>query len=96
MIRALPGYLDIRNQKDTLSLQMSDLQKREAVLDANKEYYKSKENLDRLARLQLNYKKPDENVVFVYERGGASSPSPTPIVKREKNWLEWLVEKLGI
>ncbi len=42
--------------------------------------------LEREAKTRLNYKLPDENVVFVYEKTAEIVPPPTQI---EANWHKW-------
>ena len=57
--------------------------------------------LERLARLRLNYKKPDENVVFIYRNQSNAETSPTaspPLLANQPAWWEvvwqWLSNKI--
>ncbi len=57
-----------------LEEQIAILQRQKAEFAQKKSYFQSDSYLEQQARLKLNYKKPNENVVFIYNQ----TPTPTP------------------
>lgn len=67
-------------------------------LEKNREYSKSEAFLEKQLRLKLNYKKPDENVVFVYRTGQSSDQTTDSNDAQEKGlrgWLKWWRNLIG-
>jgi len=91
--RTVPAYLKARKELSAIRAQEQVVARRNDELEANYDYRQSREYQERQARLQLNYKKPDEKVVYVYDR---ASVSPSPLVQPRKSWIQWLKEKLGL
>ncbi len=69
-------------------------------LEKLSDYLKSDAYLERQARLKLNYKKPDEKVVFVYQSANTQNSTPklenisnSKFVTNLKGWWRYLVNK---
>ena len=92
-IRSVPPYLAARKELAAIRSQQERLSQGASELADNEEYYKSTEYQERIARLEYNYKKPDEHVVYVYDRAPAV---PVPVAPDKKSWLDYLKEKLGL
>lgn len=56
----------VNKETDNLKRKIDETNKTVAELENSKEYLQNPAYLERQARLRLNYKKPDEKVVFVY------------------------------
>lgn len=80
---------EITNQKNKID----EVEKSIADLQKSKEYLKTDSYIEKQARLRLNYKKPDENVVFVYSDSGSRISKDKQEIKRgfifPENWLKW-------
>jgi len=96
-IRSMSPYLEAKKELQITKSQQAIAEQRIGALTANKDYYQSREYLERQARIRLNYKKPGEKVVYVYDRSSpSSSPASGPLAPEHKSWLEWIMEMLGI
>jgi hypothetical protein len=81
----------VRREIGNIGQKINDLNKASATLEKTKAYYESEAFLERLLRLKLNYKKPDENVVFVYKnKYNQNSDNSVESGKDLKNWQKWL------
>lgn len=91
-ILKLEGPLStVRREIGNMNQKMSDLNKASANMEKTKTYYESDAFLERLLRLKLNYKKPDENVVFVYKsKYEQGSETASESGRDLKNWQKWL------
>lgn len=56
----------VRKELKNLNQKIDEVEKSSLELEKLSDYLKSNAYLERQARLKLNYKKPDEKVIFVY------------------------------
>ena len=84
MIFSLPSLNKRRTEfKKTLSdldQKVADAEKSKTYSEKFMSYFKSPQFLDKQARIKLNYKSPDEEVVFVFR-----DTAPKPAAETEKN-----------
>ncbi|MBX4211518.1 MAG: septum formation initiator family protein [Candidatus Yanofskybacteria bacterium] len=90
--------LGLRGQKNSMALEfqamqdkISKLQEDNKVLRELKAYFASDRYLGKEAREKLNYKDPDEKVVFVYPKTASESKKETSeksqtFLEKFKNW----------
>lgn len=81
--KILPTVVAARKEIAILNQKISVAESSIAQLERNKELAGSVAYLEREARAKLNYKKPDEKVVYIYQNpyngvASSSQPSPTP------------------
>lgn len=97
--------IKIKDQKKSLAAEINDLQSRASSLQngnqflaSSSAYFGSDAYLERQARLDLNYKNPDEKVAFVYQDTSVKE-TPAPDFKTElaqmPNWEKWWYYLLG-
>jgi len=85
---------------ENLDRKIAEIERSRSELEKLGDYLKNPAYLERQARLKLNYKKPDENVVFIYKnqynQDRIASPSfvedPKPLANWQK-WLEYLLNR---
>lgn len=65
----------ITAQINTLKAKISSLENENSKLEKLKEFFNNPAFLERQAREKLNFKSPDEQVVFVYKNEGTASVS---------------------
>lgn len=68
VIKRGPALSAISQEYAQVDRQISELHQEKADLEARKEYLQSSLYLERQARIKLNYKKPGEQVVYVYHK----------------------------
>ena len=95
--RILPVVTVLNKENNNLREKISKINKNIKELEKSKEYYQDPGYLEHEARLRLNYKKPDEKVVFVY-RDQYNQPEPTAdksqgLFEILKRWLANLIGK---
>lgn len=101
LIVKLKPSLETVNQKvNNLDQKIAEAEKSRLELEKLGDYLKNAAYLEQQARLKLNYKKPDENVVFVYKNQHAQSPAqpndttrPSLILPNWQKWLNYLLNK---
>ncbi len=69
LIKIEPTLVTTRRELDNLNKKIAETEQSAFELERLGDYIKSDAYLERQARLKLNYKKPDEKVVYVYTRG---------------------------
>ena len=67
VIKLEPSLSAVRKELKNLNQKIDEAEKSSLELEKLGDYLKSDVYLERQARLKLNYKKPDEKVVFVYD-----------------------------
>ena len=94
VIGAQIRYLDTRHQLNAVDDRLAGARKENNRLSGELELMRQPDWLALLARARLNYKRPDENVVFVYknEKSGTISQPQVQQVERPnwRKWLDWL------
>lgn len=78
LLRREPALQAVNQEQQRIDEKMSDLERQQSDLEARKEYFQSTTYLELQARLKLNYKKPDENVVYVYHKTDGLAPAVEP------------------
>ena len=100
------SFIKIKLHEDIVNKELSDLEVKASNLEKNngdlEKYVSHMDNpdfLERQARILLNYKRPDEEVVFVYpDNNGkieSSSDDFEKQLEQEPNfikWAYWLIE----
>ncbi|HWA64615.1 MAG TPA: septum formation initiator family protein [Candidatus Paceibacterota bacterium] len=86
-------------QVTDLESKITDIQQDNQTIASSSAYLTSDAYLERQARLQLNYKLPDEQVAYVYEDKGTSTLSVDQAydhaVGRLPTWKKWLYYLIG-
>lgn len=88
VVRRLDPLRDAQLEVRQVQEKISEAQQLRETIKKKQEYAYSTSYLERQARLKLNYKKPGEEVVYVYRQD--SQESPQPIAKPRSNLREWL------
>ncbi len=94
IIKLEPALVAVNKEAANFNLKIEEARKTAGELDKQKDFLKSDAYLERQARLKLNYKKPDENAVFVYKNqynqisNDESKKNTAP--GASKNWQKWL------
>ena|SRR3989344_7249820 len=73
--RQEPSNQAIERRVDNLQNEIADLNERNSELVSLEEYFKSDAYLEKEAKLKLNVKRPDENVVFIKSENSVASAS---------------------
>lgn len=68
---------------------VAELQKAQDELEKQAGYFQSNAYIEQQARLKLNYKKPDEHVVYVYRSASTPTPSDQTLAKSTSNLQQW-------
>lgn len=68
-IKIEPAFTTLHKELGNLDKKIMDIQESTSELERLGDYIKSDAYLERQARLKLNYKKPDEKVVYIYTQG---------------------------
>ena len=91
VIGAQIRYLDTRHQLNAVDDRLAGARKENNRLSGELELMRQPDWLALLARARLNYKRPDENVVFVYkvEKSGTIFQPQVQQIERA-NWQKWL------
>ena len=66
-----------------------ELQSTQAELEKQAGYFQSNAYIEQQARLKLNYKKPDEHVVYVYRSASTPTPEDQSLAKPSSNLQQW-------
>src|SRR3989344_5703024 len=68
IIKLEPAIVLVSKELKNINQKIDEVEKNNLELDKLGDYLGSDAYLERQARLKLNYKKPDENVVYVYAK----------------------------
>ena len=95
-----PSLRTVSREVDNLDQKIAEVEKELSDLKKLGDYLKNPAYLEREARLKLNYKRPGENVVFVYRNqslqnqvGNSNSTKPSPVLPNWQKWLKYLLDK---
>lgn len=96
--RILPLVLAINKETDNLRKKIAETNKNIAELEESKKYLQDPAYLERQARIRLNYKKPNEKVVFVYQspynqNPGMKTDEAKGLFRKLKQWFAELIGK---
>jgi len=91
----------VRQEVNNLNQKIAETERELSELKELGDYFRSSAYLEREARLKLNYKKPGENVVFVYRNqsllqnpaGNGNSTKPSPTLPNWQKWLKYLLAR---
>lgn len=93
LIKIEPALLTIRKELKNLDKKIAEVRQSTFELERLGSYLKSDAYFERQARLKLNYKKPDEKVVYIYttetQNGAEILKKDQTIKKSLKNWQRW-------
>lgn len=94
VIRGLPQKFEIEKQLGDIRGQIGNLKKEEERQKGLLEYLSTESYLEKQARLRLNLKKEDEEVVFIYKKDGAKDEkaiekkNENPFLSKIKEWFK--------
>ena|SRR3989344_1569967 len=94
-IRRQPASDALQREEDRIKSKTAELREQREEFEDKKAFLQSQAFLEREARLKLNYKKPGEEVVFVYHTAEDSESEVTPLAKSASNLSLWLNYLLG-
>ena len=75
LIKIAPVLVITDREATSLNQRIAEIKQAASELEKFGDFLNSESYLERQARLKLNYKKPDENVVFVYQKPNIEVPS---------------------
>jgi len=86
----------VNKEVEELRLKISNLEKSNNLIEKFIVYMSNPSFIERQARIKLNYKAQDEEVVFIYPDNSAKVSSPSLNFKSENapnyiKWWEWLL-----
>ena len=93
--RQEPSNQAIERRVDNLQNEIADLNERNSELVSLEEYFKSDAYLEKEAKLKLNVRRPDENVVLIKSENSVASTS-LPVGRQASAanslpfWQRWL------
>ena len=76
LIKIQPALTTTQKELNNLNKKIAEAERSASELERLKDYLQSDAYLERQARLKLNYKKQDENVVYVYTRENGNKTEP--------------------
>ncbi len=99
IIKLQPSLETVTKEADNLDQKIAEVEKSSSEMEKIKDYLNSAAYLERQVRIKLNYKKPDESAIFVYqnphqkpaETSGAAKSST--ILPNWQKWLEYLLSR---
>lgn len=97
LIRLWPKKVAVDNEAQNLQNKIAEAEQSKSDLARLLDYFKSDSYREREARLRLNYKKPDEQAVFIYRDENAKVPeekSPEPEQSNPVKWWRWVWQKV--
>ncbi len=98
IIKLYPSLVTVQREVGNLNQKIAEVEEGQLELEQLEEYFKSDNYLEKQARIKLNYKKPDENVVFVYRNEYDQEPVETVRDKKSElpsNLIKWFKYLLG-
>lgn len=96
LVKLWPKRLAIRNEVKNLEQKIAENEKINSGLTGLLDYFKSDSYREREARSRLNYKKPGEEVVFIFREKSDGKVEEVEIQKNLSNiekWWKWLFNK---
>ncbi len=101
LIKTIPDFSIVLKENNSLNQKIAESQKEKSELENSADFFKSAAYLEQQVRLKLNYKKPGENVVYIYSNnsqpaGDAQAPAPSIWVKAVVNLEIWWQDLLGM
>jgi len=94
IIRLQPSLETVGKELNNLNQKIAEAEKNNSEMEKLKDYLNNAAYLERQARIKLNYKKPGETAVFVYENPNAQNqPEPDNSAGASTilpNWQKWL------
>lgn len=102
--RLWPQKITVENRVKSLEQRIAETEKSNSALARLLDYFKSPSYLEREAKLKLNVRKSDENVVFIYPgKGGQAEQSRALEEKKQVNigigatnfekWIKYLLRR---
>ncbi len=95
IIRIYPTVVALNKESNSFRQKIVEVNKGIEEAGKNKDFLASDTYIERQARIRLNVKKPDENVVFVFkDRYNQKPDEPSEIANDNifaplKNWQKW-------
>lgn len=100
LIKIEPALITTHKELKNLDKKIAEVEQSASELERLGDYLKSDAYLERQARLKLNYKKPDERVVYVYQKTTEAQNSQeirkkpeNKLIMNLKSWWGYLVGK---
>ncbi|MEX1064147.1 MAG: septum formation initiator family protein [Candidatus Paceibacterota bacterium] len=100
IVKLYPSLVTVQKEVGNLNDKIAEVEGERSELEKLEEYFRSSAYLERQVKAKLNYKKPDENVVFVYRNEYNQEPAETASKDKEKprlpsNFEKWFQYLLG-
>ncbi len=97
VFKILPSVVSFNRESANLKQKIDEANNSMAEAEKSKEYLQNPNYLERQARLRLNYKKPDEKVVFIYQshynqNSEINSNKSQGLFEILKNWFAGFVQ----
>ena len=94
-IELWPKKVTVNNEVNNLEQKIAETEKSNSELAKLLDYFKSDNYLEREARQRLNYKKPGEEVVFVFrdKESKINKESQEEKISNFQKWWNWLRAK---
>lgn len=92
IIKLQPALVSARKEIKNIDQKISEIERQRREAEKLGEYLNSPAYLERQARVKLNYKKPDEKVVYVYTQGTTEAQNSNPKTLKENGWVEKIWE----
>ena len=93
LFKMWPKKISINNEVKSLEQRIAETEKSNSEIAKLLDYFKSDNYLEREARERLNYKKPGEEVVFVFrdkEKKTAEEEETKEELSNPRKWWKWL------
>lgn len=104
IIKLQPALISVRKEIKNIDQKISEIERARQEAEKLGEYRNSPAYLERQARIKLNYKKPDEKVVYIYTTETRNSSPETQkekliakilrnkFIKNLEDWARFLVK----
>ena len=97
IVRLIPTLKANHDKITTINKQLDELKKQHDAQVAHQDYFNSDAYLEHQVRLKLNYKRPDEHVVFIYKKPYTTASVSQPLPQNKQislfnKWSAWLAQ----
>ena len=93
LARRAPEFVAVKQEIKYIQGNVNQVRQEQEELERKQSYYRSEAYLEQQARIQLNYRKPGEQVVYIYRT--ASEPQETKPEEPLTNLKLWWYYFLG-
>ena len=92
LIKIYPNKVTVDNEVNNLEQKIAEVESYNSKLGSMLDYFKSDSYLEREARERLNYKKPDEQAVFIFREkdGPVLLEESIENLSYPQRWWKWI------